>query len=173
MGALFIIGGNPVATAVPDSGFAAAMKDQTKVALRVRLGLFDDETSELCHWQIPEAHALEAWSDARAFDGTLSVQQPLIAPLYDGKSAHEVVQALLGDSTTTGYEIVRTAWKDRVPATANFEKSWRRTVHDGLLPASAFPAVVAKTAPGAWMAVEALVESGRSRRCLPARSQRP
>lgn len=100
----------------------------------MRLGLFDDETSEFCHWQIPEAHALEAWSDARAFDGTLAVQQPLIAPLYDGKSAHEVVQALLGDSTTTGYAIVQNAWKARVPPTANFDKSWRKIVHDGLLP---------------------------------------
>ena len=151
VGALFILGGNPVLTATPDSGFAVAMRDQKKVALRVRLGLFDDETSELCQWHIPEAHALEAWSDARAFDGTLAVQQPLIAPLYDGKSAHEVVQAMLGDSTTTGYEIVRTAWKARVPAAAGFDKAWRRVVHDGLLQGSAFPAVAAKTASGPWM----------------------
>ncbi len=149
--ALFILGGNPVATATPDSGFAAALMDPAKVALKVRLGLFDDETSEYCHWQIPEAHALEAWSDARAFDGTLSVQQPLIAPLYDGKSAHELVQALLGDSTTTGYEIIQTAWKARVGATPAFDKSWRKIVHDGLLPASAFPPVAAKTVAGAWM----------------------
>ena len=152
VGALFIIGGNPVVTAAPDSGFAAAMKDQAKVALRVRLGQFDDETSELCHWQIPEAHALEAWSDARAFDGTLAVQQPLIAPLYDGKSAHELVQALLGDSTTTGYEIVQASWKARVSATANFEKSWRRIVHDGVLPGSALPSVsTPAVSAGAWM----------------------
>jgi molybdopterin-containing oxidoreductase family iron-sulfur binding subunit len=149
--ALFILGGNPLATAAPDSGFATALKDPTKVALKVRLGLFDDETSEFCHWHVPEAHALEAWGDARAFDGTLSVQQPLIAPLYDGKSAHEVVQALLGDSTTTGYEIVRTAWRARIGDNPAFEKSWRKIVHDGLLPGSAFPAVAAKTAGGAWM----------------------
>jgi len=149
--ALFILGGNPVATSSTDSGFTAAIKDQTKVALRVHLGAFDDETSELCHWHLPEAHALEAWSDARAFDGTLAVQQPLIAPLYDGKSAHEVAQALLGDSTTSGYEIVRAAWKSRIPATANFEASWRRIVHDGVLPASAFQAVTANVAASEWM----------------------
>ncbi len=149
--ALFIVGGNPLVTAPSDSGFAEALKDQAKVALRVHLGQFDDETSELCHWHIPEAHALEAWSDARAFDGTLSVQQPLIAPLYDGKSAHEVVQTLLGDSTTTGYEIVQAAWRSKVPAGANFEISWRRIVHDGVLPASAFPAVAAATVAGEWM----------------------
>ena len=151
VGALFILGGNPLATATPDSGFAAAMKDQAKVALKVRLGLFDDETSEFCQWQIPEAHALEAWSDARAFDGTLSVQQPLIAPLYDGKSAHELVQALLGDATTTGYTIVQNAWKPRVFATANFDKEWRRIVHDGLLKGSAFTPMAAKPVGGPWM----------------------
>ncbi len=158
--ALFIIGGNPALTATPDSGFLAALKDQSKVALRVRMGLFDDETSELCHWQVPEAHALEAWSDARAFDGTLSVQQPLIAPLYDGKSAHELVQALLGDSTSTGYEMVQAAWKARIPAPANFDKSWRRIVHDGLLPSSAFPAVAAKTTAGAWMQAKPALNQG-------------
>ena len=151
VGALFILGGNPALTASPGSGFIEAMKDQSKVALRVYLGQFDDETADLCHWLVPEAHALEAWSDARAFDGTLSVQQPLIAPLYDGKSAHEMVQALLGDSTTTGYEIVQTAWKARVPATANFDKAWRKIVHDGVLPGSAFAPVAAKTAAGPWM----------------------
>jgi MoCo/4Fe-4S cofactor protein with predicted Tat translocation signal len=149
--ALFIVGGNPVATSSPDSGFTAALKDGNKVALRVHLGQFDDETSELCHWHLPEAHALEAWSDARAFDGTLAVQQPLIAPLYDGKSAHDLVQALLGDSTTTGYEIVRAAWRSQMSATASFETSWRRVVHDGVLPASAFTSVAAKTLVGPWM----------------------
>ncbi len=160
VGALFILGGNPVATAVPESGFVSAMKDQTKVALRVHLGLFDDETSELCHWHIPEAHALETWGDARAFDGTLSVQQPLIAPLYDGKSSHELVQSLLGDSTSTSYQIVQAAWKSRIPAAANFDKGWRRIIHDGLVPASAFPAAVAKTTPGAWMQAEPASNQG-------------
>ena len=59
--------------------------------LRVHLSLYDDETSALCHWHVPEAHFLESWSDARAFDGTASIVQPLIAPLYNGKSAHELL----------------------------------------------------------------------------------
>ena len=66
----------------------------SKVQLRAHLSLYDDETSALCHWQIPEAHFLEAWSDARAYDGTASIVQPLIAPLYGGKSAHEVLAAM-------------------------------------------------------------------------------
>ena len=58
--------------------------------MRAHLGLYEDETSALCQWHIPEAHFLEAWSDVRSDDGTVTIIQPLIAPLYGGKSAHEV-----------------------------------------------------------------------------------
>src|SRR5439155_5086825 len=70
--------------------------------------------SELCHWQIPQAHFLETWSDARAYDGTVSIVQPLIAPLYAGKSAHEVVAAMTDQPEQPAYEIVRTYWKPRI-----------------------------------------------------------
>ena len=63
------------------------------VALRVHLGLYEDETAERCHWHIPEAHPLETWSDARAACGTVSILQPLIAPLYGGNSVHELLAA--------------------------------------------------------------------------------
>ena len=79
---LLIVSGNPVYNAPADLKFADAMG---KVRLRVHLSLYEDETSELCHWQIPEAHFLESWSDARAYDGTVSIVQPLIAPLYGGQ----------------------------------------------------------------------------------------
>ena len=72
-------------TAPADLDFAAALG---KVATRVHLGLYHDETAELCHWHVPEAHYLESWGDARAFDGTVSLMQPLIAPLYDGQHGH-------------------------------------------------------------------------------------
>ena len=62
--------------------------------MRVHLSLYDDETSEVCQWHLPEAHFLETWGDARAFDGTVTIQQPLIEPLYDGRSAHQVLQML-------------------------------------------------------------------------------
>lgn len=78
VGALLILGGNPVFTAPVDLQFATAMG---KVPFRVHLSLYDDETSAQCHWQIPEAHFLESWGDARAYDGTVSIVQPLIAPL--------------------------------------------------------------------------------------------
>ena len=63
--------------------------------LRAHLGLYSNETAAWCHWHVPEAHYLESWSDARAYDGTAVIVQPLIAPLYGGKTAHEVMNVLL------------------------------------------------------------------------------
>ena len=82
---LMILGTNPVLTAPVDLRFAESL---SRVPVRIHLGLYDDETAQLCHWHVPEAHFLESWSDVRAFDGTASIIQPLIAPLYDGRSAH-------------------------------------------------------------------------------------
>jgi Fe-S-cluster-containing dehydrogenase component len=107
---LLVIGGNPVYTAPADVGFVAAM---TKVPLRVHLSLYEDETSAQCHWQIPQAHFLEAWSDARAYDGTASIVQPLIAPLYEGKSAHELLATLSSTPARSGYDLVREFWAAR------------------------------------------------------------
>ena len=128
-----ILGGNPVYNAPVDVPLREALG---KVKLRIRLGLYEDETSELCHWHIPEGHYLETWGDARAYDGTATIQQPLIAPLYNGKSAHELLAALADQPERTAYEIVRAYWQERKPA-ANFESWWRRSVHDGLVAGSA------------------------------------
>ena len=86
--ALLILGANPVYDAPADLDFQAALTDE-KLRLRIHLGLYQDETAELCQWHVPEAHFLEAWSDVRLCDGTVTIQQPLIAPLYHGRSAHE------------------------------------------------------------------------------------
>ncbi|HEY6050854.1 MAG TPA: TAT-variant-translocated molybdopterin oxidoreductase, partial [Thermoanaerobaculia bacterium] len=85
---LVILGGNPVFDAPADLRFGERL---AKVPLRVHLSPYFDETSVACHWHIPQAHFLESWSDARAIDGTASIVQPLIAPLYGGRSAHEVL----------------------------------------------------------------------------------
>src|SRR5205823_9895295 len=128
---LVIVGGNPVYTAPADLDFAAAMN---KVALRVHLSLYDDETSALCHWQVPEAHFLESWSDARAYDGTASIVQPLIAPLYGGRTAHELLAALSDRPERSSYDIVREFWS-RQP---EFESAWPRWLHDGVIPNTAY-----------------------------------
>jgi MoCo/4Fe-4S cofactor protein with predicted Tat translocation signal len=144
--ALVIIGGNPVYTAPVDIPFVDGLD---KVALRIHLSQYDDETSALCHWHVPEAHFLEAWSDARGYDGTASIIQPLIAPLYGGRSAHELLAAMSDRSDRSAYDIVRDQWRAQ-STTADFDLAWRRWLHDGVIPGTAFPeiAVSAKGSPG-------------------------
>lgn len=132
---LIIVGGNPVFTAPRDLAFADHL---SRVKLRVHLGLYEDETSTLCHWHIPEAHFLESWSDARAFDGTVSILQPLIAPLYGGKSAHELLAALAGQSSLSSHDAVRGYWQ-KFGGWKSFEESWEAALHDGLIPGTALP----------------------------------
>src|SRR5256885_1339203 len=109
---LVILGGNPVYYAPADFGFKDALKN-SNTPLRIHLGLHHDETAELCNWHLDEAHYLEAWGDTRAYDGTVSIVQPLIAPLYGGKSAIEFVALLLGQGEPTGHELVQSYWKSK------------------------------------------------------------
>lgn len=142
---LLVIGANPIFTAPADLNFGAAF---AKVATRIHVGLYHDETAELSQWHIPEAHFLETWGDVRSFDGTLTLQQPLVAPLYDGRSALEVLSAFNGAPGLTSAEIVKeywtrafagetaTAWTLRDAQGqpfASFDAFWRRTLHDGFL----------------------------------------
>jgi MoCo/4Fe-4S cofactor protein with predicted Tat translocation signal len=118
---LLILGGNPVFTAPADLALRDKLlaKDDSgkdKVRLRIHLSLHRNETSELCQWVVNEAHYLEAWSDARTFDGTASIIQPLIAPLYNGKTAHEVVAAFSSQPDRRSFDIVRDYWMRRFAA---------------------------------------------------------
>ncbi|MGH9803730.1 MAG: TAT-variant-translocated molybdopterin oxidoreductase [Candidatus Acidiferrales bacterium] len=132
---LVILGGNPVYNAPADLKFTERLKN---VGLRIHLSLYEDETSYLCHWHIPETHYLEAWGDARAFDGAVTIQQPLIAPLYGGKSALELVNALAGQPNRSGHDTVRDYWNTR-SAARDFESFWQRAVHDGVVTGTALP----------------------------------
>jgi molybdopterin-containing oxidoreductase family iron-sulfur binding subunit len=131
---LIMLGGNPVYTAPADLDFAGHL---VKSNFNVHLSLYDDETSALSHWHIPEAHYLESWSDVRAFDGTATILQPLIAPLYGGRTAHEIIAAVGGDPGRSSYEIVRDSWRRRL-AGKDFEATWRASLHDGVVAGSAF-----------------------------------
>jgi len=159
---LVILSGNPVYTAPADLRFDEAL---SKVPLRVRLGLYEDETSALCHWQIPEAHFLEAWSDARGFDGTASIVQPLIAPLYNGKSAHEVLAAMTDRPERSAYDIIREQWKIRgggTPGTDNppgGDDDWQRWLHDGVIPNTAFTPKAVTIASPLESGIESAVQS--------------
>jgi MoCo/4Fe-4S cofactor protein with predicted Tat translocation signal len=107
---LVILGGNPVYNTPADLKLNKERLE--KVPLRVHLGQYVDETGELCHWHISEKHYLETWGDARAFDGTVSIIQPLVNPLYDSKSAHEVVQLFFAENyDKKDYDIVREYWQ--------------------------------------------------------------
>src|SRR5581483_10662185 len=155
--------GNAVYTAPADLDFARAM---TRVTTRIHLSLYEDETSELCQWHIPQAHFLEAWSDSRADDGTAAIVQPLIMPLYGGKSAHELLAALSDQPERSGHDIVREYWRRTLGPAAGpraakgarpasrggsaaggaaaqapdeaFERMWRRWLHDGVIAGTAF-----------------------------------
>lgn len=125
---LIIFGGNPVYDAPVDLGFADAL---TKARFALHFGLYRDETAARCKWHAPESHFLESWSDAQSPDGALSIIQPLIEPLNPTHSVHELFAALLGQIPTTGYDIIRAAWKQRHPGD-DFEDFWRKTLHDGV-----------------------------------------
>ncbi len=126
---LLILGGNPVYTAPADMRFAELL---SRVKFSVHLGSYDDETSERCTWHIPESHYLETWSDARAFDGTATIMQPLILPLYATKSAHEMLDEVFGEART-GEAIVKGYWKTNAPE-GSFDSWWRSCLHDGVVP---------------------------------------
>jgi MoCo/4Fe-4S cofactor protein with predicted Tat translocation signal len=126
---LLILGGNPAYDAPAELEFASALKSNV-VSLKVFLGSHRNETAELCQWHVPEAHGLESWSDARAYDGTVSIIQPLIEPLYGGKSAHEIIAVLAGQSSITGHELVQAYWQKQHTG-ADFDAFWRKSLHDG------------------------------------------
>jgi len=131
---LIIIGANPAYTAPADLEFATAL---VQASFSAHLGLYRDETGVLCDWHVPQTHFLETWSDARAFDGTTTITQPLILPFYGGKSEHELLAALLGSPGAAAYDIVRSYWQGRV--SGSFEDFWRETVYRGVVANSAAP----------------------------------
>jgi MoCo/4Fe-4S cofactor protein with predicted Tat translocation signal len=111
---LVMIGGNPVYNAPLELSFD---KDRiAKAKLRVHMSAYRDETSEMCHWHIPESHYLEAWSDARSYDGTVSIVQPLIQPLYQSRSAHELLEIFTPQYDRKPYDIIREYWQKNPPA---------------------------------------------------------
>ncbi|HLK62781.1 MAG TPA: TAT-variant-translocated molybdopterin oxidoreductase [Bryobacteraceae bacterium] len=132
---LLILGGNPAFTAPVD----LAMRDRiVKAKVRAHLSLYENETSELCQWHLPETHFLETWGDARAFDGTVTIQQPLIEPLYNGRSAYQLLQMFADNPEISPYQIVKGYWAGQHKG-IDFEAWWRRAVHDGIVPDTALP----------------------------------
>lgn len=136
---LLTVGTNPAYDLPAALGFAEAMAE---VPETIHVGTHLDETAQLSRWHVPRTHYLEQWGDGRSYEGTLSVIQPLIDPLYPTcHSGIEVVNALATGLDETGYDLVRTTWQGQVPGT--FEEGWRRALHEGFLPDTQYATVQA------------------------------
>ncbi|MCC6590747.1 MAG: TAT-variant-translocated molybdopterin oxidoreductase [Bryobacterales bacterium] len=142
---IIIVGGNPMYSAPADLKFADAFR---KVKVRIHLGEYEDETAAVCHWHVPRALALESWGDIRAYDGTVTVQQPLIQPLYEGRSLLEVIGVLLDKGGRPVYDVVKEYWQQTLNNPADFGNTYQKVIHDGVMPNTALAAknvAVAKT----------------------------
>jgi molybdopterin-containing oxidoreductase family iron-sulfur binding subunit len=127
---LVILNANPIYSAPADLEFAKAFGKAKAVA---HLGSHVDETGQISHWHIPAAHFLEAWSDAQAYSGAVSIVQPMIDPLYGGKTSHHFLQALLDEPGLSPYEAVRETWKPVIEG--DFELGWSKALHAGWIDA--------------------------------------
>jgi MoCo/4Fe-4S cofactor protein with predicted Tat translocation signal len=136
---LLIVGGNPVYNAPHDFDFVSKLK---KVSTAVHLSPYFDETSVYCQWHVSESHYLESWSDALAHDGTASIIQPLISPLYYTKSAHDLISAYSDKPGQLPYETVRAYWTQAsAHLESPLESGWRRWLNDGVIPGTKFAAI--------------------------------
>jgi molybdopterin-containing oxidoreductase family iron-sulfur binding subunit len=128
-----VLGANPAQTAPSDLTVGEIL---ARLKLLVHWGLYRDETAKLAHWHVPAAHELESWSDIRAYDGTVSIVQPLIRPLFQGRTAHEVLAALAGEFDKDALALVRRTWAESLD-----DQTWRKTLRDGVIADSAAPPV--------------------------------
>jgi molybdopterin-containing oxidoreductase family iron-sulfur binding subunit len=132
---LVILNANPIYDAPADLDFPTAFN---KAKIVAHLGSHYDETGHQAHWHVPAAHYLEYWSDVRAYDGTVSIVQPMIDPLYGGHTAHDVFQALLNEPMLSAYGAVRETWKPVLEKKGDFESQWRKALHDGWIADTAY-----------------------------------
>ena len=143
---LLLIGVNPVYDA---PAIGKSWKDLIgQVPLSMHLGLYDDETAGVCQWHLNQTHFLEEWGDGRSWDGTVTLRQPLIAPLYSGRSALEVISAVVDDEAKSGHDIVRGVLQPLAPK--DFESSWKKWLHDGFVAGTANTVASAPDVTGGW-----------------------
>jgi Fe-S-cluster-containing dehydrogenase component len=137
---LLILGANPAYDAPADLGFANAL---SKVELTMHAGLYHDETAALSHWHAPLADSLESWGDARALDGTASIAQPLIRPLFGGKSLAEILSLMTDESPREGLDLLQGFWRKQLRG--DFTDAWRDALLRGFIRDTTFRAVATKT----------------------------
>jgi molybdopterin-containing oxidoreductase family iron-sulfur binding subunit len=143
---LLMLDTNPVYAAPSALDFAQALR---RVPLSVHLGLYRDETARETGWHLPLAHCYEAWSDARAVEGSASIVQPLIAPLHGGRSTHALLAMALGEGSLDGHALVRATWQGALAGQSEnkFEDAWRETLRRGVVPDSAAAPVSVRAVP--------------------------
>lgn len=129
---LLVLGGNPVFDAPADLEFEASLGS---VRNAIHLSPYRDETSRACRWHLNRAHFLESWGDTRGWDGTVSIVQPLIEPLWGGRTSIEVLAILLGEASPKGHSLVRETFS--AAGGPDLDRSWRKALHDGVVPGSA------------------------------------
>lgn len=170
---LLILGGNPVYDAPADAGLRDLLERDGVTS--VHLGSHRNETSALCTWHVPEAHPLETWGDHRSIGGTLSIQQPLIAPLFGGRSTIEMLAKVAGERNWRGHYVTRKTLRGRIPSPVAFERQWRRALHRGIIAGTSEPVVTVSlraseigAAIGAVEAPSALSDSNLEVRFVPS-----
>ncbi len=153
---LLMLGTNPSYALPAELDFKTAL---ARVPTSIHVGLYQDETAQHSSWHLPRAHYLESWGDARAYDGTLSVVQPLIAPLYaDAHSDIEVLNTLTTGRNNAGYDLLRQAWRGRL--SGDFETAWRTALHDGFVAETAFSSLGAGGGSADLSALEPPAQGG-------------
>jgi MoCo/4Fe-4S cofactor protein with predicted Tat translocation signal len=152
---LVVLNSNPLYSAPADLDFESALKNVDTLA---HLGAYLDETAQFAQWHINSAHYLEMWSDVRAYDGTVTIIQPMIEPLYGGHSSHDVFQSLLETPDVSAFEAVRETWKPVVKG--DFETAWRNSLHAGFIDGSDFDEKTVSAKSGASLPASSAANSG-------------
>ncbi|HEX6534812.1 MAG TPA: 4Fe-4S dicluster domain-containing protein [Gemmatimonadaceae bacterium] len=159
---LVVLEGNPCYGAPADLDLPRRMR---AVPNSLYLGAYADETARVTTWHVPAAHYLESWGDARAYDGTTSLVQPLIAPLHDGRTPAEVLAVLAGAGERSAHDLLFDAWRERHGAPPEAEAAWSDALRRGIVAGSALPRA---TPPPRWDAV-ARAQRGIADRAGPSR----
>ncbi|MEI7642846.1 MAG: TAT-variant-translocated molybdopterin oxidoreductase [Chloroflexales bacterium] len=165
---LLVIDANPAFAAPADLSFSEAM---AKAKFKAVLSPYPDETASLADWHIPMAHTLETWGDVRAFDGTITLIQPLIMPLYGGHSPYELLANLLGQAVSSDYEIIAAAWKQRSGlADTAFDTFFKTSLNNGFVANTVLPARSVGLAAGLSLAAPATPAAGYELIFRPSRT---
>lgn len=124
---LFLLDSNPVYTTPSDFDFSTLLG---KVEHTIQLSEYVDESTAYAEWHLPEAHFLESWGDACSVNGTKSVIQPMIEPLFGGQTKSEVLAMIVSGLEKRSYDVIRETWQDLLES-SDFETEWQMVLHDG------------------------------------------